>query len=338
MLPKRVIVGFYASMLVLVFALFIWLADLSDKLGGAMTGLGSLAFFFGLRHAVDADHLAAIDNSVRKLTQEGRESLFAGTFFSLGHSTVVILLSAALIFVSREVVKSVPQLQSLGGLLGTLISGGVLYLLGALNLIVALEIYALFRRVIKGEETDVDQVLLRRGLMGRFFRNLFRLVGNQYYLYPIGLLFGLGFDTATETALLAISASTASLYTAVPPYELLVFPLLFTAGMTLVDSSDGFFMNSAYRWAFSGDAVRKVWYNLSMTVISVIVAFLVGSLELLGLLQAQLRLSGWPWYLVGEVNTESYWSLVGVTLVGVFAVSWIISYLVYVHKVDEWRS
>jgi High-affinity nickel permease len=145
MLPKRVIVGFYASMLVLVFALFIWLADLSDKLGGAMTGLGSLAFFFGLRHAVDADHLAAIDNSVRKLTQEGRESLFAGTFFSLGHSTVVVLLSAALIFVSRELVKSVPQLQSLGGLLGTLISGGVLYLLGSLNLIVALEIYALFR-------------------------------------------------------------------------------------------------------------------------------------------------------------------------------------------------
>jgi len=338
MLPKRIVVAFYALMLVLIFLLFTWLAQLSDKLGGAITGLGSLAFFFGLRHAVDADHLAAIDNSVRKLTQESRESLFAGTFFSLGHSTVVILLSTALIFASREVVRSVPQLQSLGALLGTLISGGVLYLLGALNLIVALEIYSVFRRVVKGEETDVDQVLLRRGLMGRFFRNLFKLVGNQYYLYPIGFLFGLGFDTATETALLTISASTASLYTAVPPYELLVLPLLFTVGMMVVDSSDGFFMNSAYRWAFSGDTVRKVWYNLSMTVISVIVAFLVGSLELLGLLQAQLRLSGWPWYLVGEINSESYWSLVGVTIVGVFAVSWIISYLVYVHKVDEWRS
>jgi len=338
MLLKRSVLAFYAVMTVLVFLLFSWLAELSARLGGAIMGLGSLAFFFGLRHAVDADHLAAIDNSVRKLTQESKQSLFAGTFFSLGHSTVVLLLSTALILASRDVLRSVPELQNLGGLLGTLISGGVLYLLGVLNLVVALEIYTLFKRVVRGEETDVDQVLLRRGLMGRFFRKLFKLVGNQYYLYPIGFLFGLGFDTATETALLAISSSTASLYTTVSPYELLVLPLLFTAGMSLVDSSDGFFMNSAYRWAFSGDAVRKVWYNLSMTVISVVVAFLVGSLELLGLVQAQLNLRGWSWYVVGEVNSETYWSLVGVTIVGVFGVSWIISYLVYVYKVDDRRS
>ncbi|MCH1770317.1 MULTISPECIES: HoxN/HupN/NixA family nickel/cobalt transporter [Metallosphaera] len=332
--------AFYALNLTILGILFLELVKFSQEARSSSISffsLGILAFFLGLRHAVDADHLAAIDNSVRKLTQEGKNSLLVGTFFSLGHSSVVFLLSFGLVLSTRLVEGSIPSLEKLGSFLGTAISGGVLYLLGFLNFFVALEIYQLYRGVMRGEvdEERVDNVLQKRGLMGRYFRRLFSLIKNQYYLYPIGFLFGLGFDTASETALLAITATSSGLFSGVSTWYALLFPALFAGGMTLIDSTDGFFMNGAYRWAFSGDPLRKIWYNLTMTVISVMVAFVIGSLELLGLLQSELGLQGGIWSWIAWVNGGTEWGYVGVFIVSVFVVVWSLSATIYRVRVSR---
>jgi len=255
---------FYLSEFIITSILIIWLIQISQFTGNvevhvkgflaSFITLGVLAYLFGLRHAVDADHLAAIDNSTRKLVQESKSSLFTGLFFSLGHSTVVILLSVVLMIATRVIESSIPQLENIGSIIGTLVSGFFLYIIGFLNLVVLFEIYKLFNEAKKGNmnENKLNDTLLKRGFMNRYFKNLFKIVNNQYYLYPIGFLFGLGFDTASETALLAISAGTAGVFTKIPLWTLLVFPLLFTSGMTLIDTTDGFFMNGAYRWAFMG--------------------------------------------------------------------------------------
>lgn len=341
---------FYIIELTITVVLFIWLFKLSSEVGNievqlhgvsaTFFTLGILAYLFGLRHAVDADHLAAIDNSTRKLVQEGKPSLFTGLFFSLGHSTVVILLSIALMIATRIVESSIPQLENIGSIVGTLVSGFFLYIIGFLNLVVLFEIYELFKQARRGEldEAKLNEALLKRGFMNRYFKGLFKIVNNQYYLYPIGFLFGLGFDTASETALLAISAGTAGVFTKIPLWTLLVFPFLFTAAMTLLDTTDGFFMNGAYRWAFMGNPIRKVWYNLTMTSISIIVAYLVGSLELLGLIQSEFGLSGWFWDNIALINGDVWWGNVGIIIISTFAITWIISIIIYKSRISKYED
>lgn len=310
-----------------------------EHIVGTFLTLGILSYLLGLRHAVDADHLAAIDNSIRKLIQEGKPPQFTGLFFSLGHSTIVILLSLGLIVSTRYIVSQLPFLEKLGSIIGTLVSGSFLYIIGFLNFLVLLEIYRLYKAYLKKREVDkgkLEEVLMQRGFMNKYFSKLFKIVNNQYYLYLIGLLFGLGFDTASETALLAISAAAAGIFLKVPLYTLLVFPFLFTVGMTLIDTTDGLFMNGAYGWAFT-DPVRKLWYNLTMTLISIIVSYLVGTIELLGLVTSQFNLSGPFW---DQVNFLSniYWENIGFIIIGTFAITWLTSYLIYKSTLEKFTK
>lgn len=347
-IPLRVLVLFYVFEGVITSLLFLWLINTSNIVGninvkashvtGTFFTLGILAYLFGLRHALDADHLAAIDNSTRKLVQESKPAYFTGLFFSLGHSTVVILLSVALIIATRYVASNIPTLENLGSIIGTLISGGFLYIIGLLNLLVLFEIYDIYKMASREKNIDenkLNDVLLKRGFMNKYFRGLFKIVNNQYYMYPIGFLFGLGFDTASETALLAISAAAAGIFLKIPIYSLLVFPFLFTAGMSLIDTTDGFFMNGAYGWAFLGHPIRKVWYNLTMTSISIIVAYVVGTFELLGLVQSEFNLSGPFWDWIALINGETWWGNIGIIIVITFAITWIISYTLYKIKVEK---
>jgi len=327
--------AFYVVEIIITSLLFYSLATLSLNVQVKVNGLsfftlGVLAYFFGLRHAVDADHLAAIDNSTRKLIQEGKDSTFAGLFFSLGHSTVVILLSIILMVATRYTIKSLPELENVGSVAGTLISGGFLFLIGSMNLLVFIELYNEGWK--KGN--NIEQLLLKRGFMARYFKGLLRIVNSQYYLYPIGFLFGLGFDTASETALLAISAASAGVFSNIPIYSLMIFPFLFTTGMTLIDTTDGFFMNSAYRWAFTS-TLKKLWYNLTMTIISVFVAYLVGGLELLGLIQSEFGLTGYFWDLIAEINGDVWWGNIGVLIISTFGITWGISYIIYRLKIEK---
>ena len=340
---------FYSVEIILTMMLFFWLTAISQQLGNieikvkgigaSFFTLGVLAYIFGLRHAVDADHLAAIDNSTRKLVQEGKPSMFTGLFFSLGHSSVVIILSTTLMVSTRLIESDIPQLENLGSIVGTLISGVFLYIIGFLNLLVLFEIYELFKQAKRKEldENKLNEALLKRGLMNKFFKSLFRIVSNQYYLYPIGFLFGLGFDTASETALLAISAGTAGAFTKIPIWTLLVFPFLFTVGMSLIDTTDGFFMNGAYKWAFIGNPLRKVWYNLTMTTVSILVAYLVGSLELLGLLQSEFNLTGGIWDVIAIINGDVWWGNIGILIILTFAIVWGISAVLYNIRIKRYE-
>jgi high-affinity nickel-transport protein len=285
-----------------------------------LAGLGLVAYALGLRHAVDADHVAAIDNATRKLLQEGRRPLTVGTWFSLGHSTVVVALIVAFVVAARAIASSVPTLQSEGGLVGTLVSGGFLWLIGLANFAIVIGIYRAFKRVRRGEldEVGLDAAMERRGPMNRLANRLFRVVDRPRQMYPIGVLFGLGFDTATEVALIAISVG-AGVSETVPVYYVLVLPLMFTAGMVMVDTADGVAMRMAYGWAFL-NPLRKVYYNLTVTVVSVLVAWAIGSMELLQVISSELGLSGgiWKW-LGGLDSTMGYW------IVGLFVASWAVS-------------
>ncbi|QIW25332.1 HoxN/HupN/NixA family nickel/cobalt transporter [Sulfolobus sp. S-194] len=343
---------FYSIEIIITIFLFLWLISLSNIIGPSVKInikeahteatfliLGILAYLFGLRHAVDADHLAAIDNATRKLVQEKKSSYFTGLFFSLGHSTIVILLSIALMIATRIITSDIPRLENLGSIIGTLISGGFLYIIGFLNLLVLLEIYNMYKiysRERQLNEKKLEELLLKRGFINRYFNKLFKIVDRQYYMYPIGVLFGLGFDTASETAVLAISAATAGVFLKIPLWSLLVFPFLFTAGMTLIDTTDGFFMNSAYGWAFMGSPIRKLWYNLTMTTISIIVAYIVGTFELLGLIQSEFNLSGIFWNWIATINGETYWSSIGIIIASTFAITWALSYILYKIKIENY--
>ncbi|AEB95180.1 HoxN/HupN/NixA family nickel/cobalt transporter [Metallosphaera cuprina] len=339
---KSRIVPFYVLELIVTALLFLWLTDLSKGVsvekGISFFTLGVLAYTFGLRHAFDADHLAAIDNTTRKLVQEGKGASFTGLFFSLGHSSVVVLLSLSLIIAARTIASNVPALESLGSIVGTLVSGLFLYVIGLLNFFVLLEIYKIFKKIKeeKIDERKLNETLLKRGFMSRYFRNLFKIVKSQYYLYPIGFLFGLGFDTASETALLAISAASATEFS-FPTWELLIFSFLFTAGMTLIDTTDGLFMNTAYRWAFLGAPLRKVWYNLTMTSISVLVAYVIGTLELLGMVQSELGLKGPFWGLIEVINQDAWWGNIGMIIIATFTLTWATSMIVYKVKYKRYE-
>jgi nickel/cobalt transporter (NiCoT) family protein len=280
-----------------------------------------------LRHAVDADHIAAIDNVTRKLVQEGRRPVGVGLFFSLGHSTVVVLASIAAALAASALHRHVEALRDLGGLLGTGISAFFLLAIAILNMVILLGTYRTFRRVRAGgafEEADLDLLTSHGGLLARLLRPLFRMMSRSWHMYPLGFLFGLGFDTATEVALIGLSATEAA--HGLPVWSILVFPALFTAGMSLVDTTDGILMLGAYGWALI-KPMRKLYYNMTITFASVVVAVLVGGIELLGLVGDRLSLSGRFWDAIGALNGD--FGSLGYLIIAIFALSWIASILFY---------
>jgi high-affinity nickel-transport protein len=301
----------------------------------ALLLLALTAYTFGLRHAFDADHISAIDNVTRKLMQEKKYPVAVGFFFSLGHSTVVVLLTI-LIAIAAVAVKNFDYLKSIGGLVGTIVSASFLFLIAAINIVVLLDIYKTFRDVKNGgvyNDQTLNESLNNRGIMGRFFRPLLRVTDKSWKMYPVGFLFGLGFDTATEVGLLGIAATSVG--NGVPVAAILIFPLLFTAGMSLLDTTDGILMLGAYGWAFV-KPMRKLYYNLNITLVSVIVAVVVGGLEALNILATELNLSGPGWDQISNLNNNFGW--LGVIIVLLFVASWTISTIIYkVKKYDDFE-
>ncbi len=322
---RRKIIGIY--ILLIAFNVLAWaLAFLGFAIRyPALLGTALLAYTFGLRHSVDADHISAIDNVTRKLMQEDKRPIGVGFFFSLGHSTIVVLLSIAIAVAATFVQTAIPALKSAGGLIGTSISALFLYVIAIINFLVLWEIFQMFRKVQRGEtysEQTLDDFLSERGLMGRFFRPLLRMVDSSWKMYPVGLLFGLGFDTATEVGILGLAAATAGKGLPIP--FILLFPLLFTAGMCLLDTTDGILMLGAYGWAFV-KPIRKLYYNLNITLISVLVAFVVGTIEIISIISGLLKLSGGFWDYVTNLD----FGILGGIIIGIFIVSWVVSTLFY---------
>ncbi|WP_315828504.1 HoxN/HupN/NixA family nickel/cobalt transporter [Bradyrhizobium sp. SZCCHNG3015] len=292
----------------------------------AVMATAGLAWVFGLRHAVDADHIAAIDNVVRKLMHGGDAPKSAGLYFALGHSTVVVI-ATVLLAVSAVSFGGDSLLKSIGGLIGTSVSAIFLLLIALMNLAIFVSLWRTMRAVRDSGVHDaerLDALLAGRGFLARLLAPMFRMVTKSWHMYPLGFLFGLGFDTATEIGLLGISASEAARGLSLS--HVLVFPALFTAGMALVDTADSALMVSAYRWAFV-DPMRKLWYNLTITGASVAVALFIGGVEALGLIGEQLGLSGGIWTAVDHLN-ESLASF-GFVVIALFAAAWLVSAVLY---------
>jgi high-affinity nickel-transport protein len=292
-----------------------------------LVGTAFLAYAFGLRHAVDADHIAAIDNVTRKLMQDGKRPVATGLFFSLGHSTVVVLASVAIALTTSALEGRFDEFKLVGGVIGTLISAIFLFLVAAANFVILRSVYRTFQEVRRGGtfvEEDLNRLLAQRGFLGRLFRPMFRLVSRSWHMYPLGLLFGLGFDTATEIGVLGISAAEAS--KGLPIWSIMVFPVLFTAGMSLIDTTDGVLMLGAYGWAFT-KPIRKLYYNLTITFVSVLVAVLIGGIEALGLLADQLNLEGTFWIYIGTLN--DHFGSLGYLIIAIFVASWLVSIAFY---------
>ena len=291
-------------------------------------GLGITAYTLGLRHAFDADHIAAIDNTTRKLMAEGKRPLSVGFFFSLGHSTIVFalafLFAIGIKALGGQVEDDGSALHSVTGLIGTSVSGTFLYVIAFLNLLILANVVKVFRRMREGhyDEQQLERELNSRGLMNRFYGRFTNAVKEPWQMYPLGVLFGLGFDTATEVALLFLAAGAA--FSGLPFYAILCLPILFAAGMSLLDTIDGAFMNFAYGWAFSRP-VRKVYYNITITGLSVAVAFIVGTIELMSVLAEKLSLSGGVWGFVSNVDLN----VVGYCIVGLFVLTWAVALAVW---------
>jgi nickel/cobalt transporter (NiCoT) family protein len=305
--------GAVVALHVVGWGLFVWYS----RTNVALAGLGTLAYTFGLRHAFDADHIAAIDNTTRKFLQEEKRPLGVGFFFSLGHSTIVLALATSLALGASAVQSRIPTFQHWGGYVGAGVSGTFLWIIGVLNLLVLVDVVRIFRELRSGtlDEERLEQRLLERGLMSRLFIGRFASrIRSSWQMYPLGVLFGLGFDTATEVGLLALSAGVATHH--VPFLAVLSLPILFAAGMSLMDTVDGAFMSHAYGWAFS-HPVRKVYYNLTVTSLSVMVALGIGTVELLQVL------APWPW-----LDTLDFGTL-GYAIVALFVLTWAASLAVW---------
>jgi len=298
--------------------------------------LGGLAYTFGLRHAFDADHISAIDNTTRKLLQSGQRPVGVGFFFSLGHSTVVFLIAVALGFAVKWIVQGVVSdggdLRSIGSIVGTSISGVFLVLIGVLNLVILVDIIRVYRKMRRGEfdRDGLEHELISGGVMTRLFGRIFRVIEHSWHMYPVGFLFGLGFDTASEVALLAISAGAAA--QGAPFVAVVSLPLIFAAGMSLMDTMDGAFMSKAYSWAFASP-IRKVFYNLTVTSLSVFVALFVGAVELAQVSIQTLDLRG-P--LFSRIASLDLVGKLGYVIVGAFALTWAAAFVIYkVRRIDE---
>jgi nickel/cobalt transporter (NiCoT) family protein len=330
---RRRLFGIYAILVGANLGAWAW-ALLAFRGYPVLLGTALLAYSFGARHAVDADHIAAIDNVTRKLMQQGQRPVGVGFFFSLGHSTVVALASAGIALTAAALQTRFADWREVGGLVGTGVSAGFLFLIALLNLVVLLQLYRTFRQVRRGGryvEEELDLFLSQRGFLGRIFRPLFRFIGASWQMYPLGFLFGLGFDTATEIGLLGISAAEAA--RGLSLWSILVFPALFTAGMSLIDTTDGVLMLGAYGWAFM-KPMRKLYYNLTITFVSVLAALVVGGVEALGLIADHLNLEGGFWRAIAALN-RNFGSL-GFLIIALFIASWLVSMLVYrLKRYDE---
>ena len=323
------IVGIYVVLLAINGAAWLW-AFVAFRHFPLLLGTAFLAYSFGLRHAVDADHIAAIDNVTRKLMQDGKHPVAVGFMFSLGHSTIVVVGSAAIALATVFLQTRIEAIKSVGSLVGTLVSTLFLFGIAFVNLLVLRSVFAAFNRVRKGQpyiEEDLDLLLAGGGFLARIFRPMFAMIRSSWQMYPLGVLFGLGFDTATEIGLLGISASQAS--KGLPIWSIMVFPVLFAAGMSLIDTTDNILMLGAYGWAFV-KPVRKLYYNLTITSVSVAVAFAVGGIEALGLLADRFGFSGFFWEFVRSLNEN--FGMLGYCIVALFAASWVFSLAIY-----KWR-
>jgi len=323
-----VIIGLHVVGFGLLFG-FVVPAHLSLGGSGAFgIGVGITAYTLGMRHAFDADHIGAIDNTTRKLMTEGQRPLSVGFFFSLGHSSIVFLLASAFAIgvkgLSGAVEDDGSALHTATGLIGPTVSGTFLVIIGIVNLVVLVGIVQVFRRMRHGEydEARLEEQLNSRGFMNRFLGRATRAVKQPWHMYPLGLLFGLGFDTATEIALLATAGTAAA--GGLPFYAILCLPILFAAGMCLLDTIDGAFMNFAYGWAFSRP-VRKVFYNITITALSVAVALIIGMIELLAVFADKLSLTGGVWDWVSHIDLN----YVGYAIVGLFVVTWVVALAVW---------
>ncbi len=291
-------------------------------------GIGITAYTLGIRHAFDADHIGAIDNTTRKLMHEGQRPLSVGFFFSLGHSTIVFILGVLVVAgirgLSGAVESDSSTLHKTTGLIGPVVSGSFLYVIGILNLIILVGIIKIFRRMRHGDfdEQELEEQLNSRGFMNRFYGRATRAVKKPWQMYPLGLLFGLGFDTATEVALLVLAGAGAA--SGLPFYAILCLPILFAAGMSLFDTIDGAFMSFAYGWAFA-KPVRKIFYNITITALSVAVALLIGTIELLAVLADKLSLTGGIWDFVSTLDLN----IIGYAIVTLFVITWAIALSVW---------
>jgi high-affinity nickel-transport protein len=292
-----------------------------------LIGTALLAYVLGLRHAVDADHIASIDNVVRKLMAEGKRPFSVGLFFSLGHSLAIALAVAAIAAAAFALENRFREFKSIGSVIGTGASASFLLAIAGINLVILRAVWRCFRRARRGEpvaEQELNLLLSGRGFLARIFRPLFRMVSRSWQMFPIGFLFGLGFDTATEISLFTVAASQAS--GGMTFGTIMIFPALFTAGMTLLDTTDSVLMVGAYGWAFL-NPIRKIWYNLTITAVSVVVALLIGGIEALGLIADKLGLEGAFWGMIGNLNAGV--ANFGYLVVGIFLASWAVSYLLY---------
>jgi high-affinity nickel-transport protein len=326
---KAKIIALYALLIGFNLAAWCW-AFIAFHRFPVLLGTAFLAYSFGLRHAVDADHIAAIDNVTRKLMQQGKRPVAVGLMFSLGHSTIVVFGSIAIAATALALQHRFDGARQIGGLIGTLVSTLFLFAIAIVNLIVLSSVYRSFQRVRRGEpyvDEDFDLLLGNRGFLSRLFRPIFNLIQRSWHMYPLGFLFGLGFDTATEIGVLGLSAAEAS--TGLSLTSILVFPVLFAAGMSLIDATDNVLMLGAYGWAYV-KPIRKLYYNITITSVSVVVALAIGGIEALGLLAAEFHLTGGVWKWVGKLNEN--FGLLGYAIIALFAGSWILSIVIY-----KWR-
>ncbi|MTD58467.1 HoxN/HupN/NixA family nickel/cobalt transporter [Amycolatopsis sp. RM579] len=298
-------------------------------------GLGVTAFTLGMRHAFDVDHIAAIDNATRKLIADGQRPLTVGFWFSLGHSTIVFALCLLLSFGVRaltgELENDSSALHQVTGVVGVSVSGVFLCLIGLINLVVLVGIVKVFRGIRAGEFTEeqLEDQLNKRGFLNRILGRATAAVRKPWHIYPVGLLFGLGFDTATEVGLLVLAGGAAAF--SLPWYAILVLPVLFAAGMTLFDAADGVFMHRAYDWAFA-QPVRKIFYNITVTALSVLIALLIGGIELISVLTAQLGITSGPLAAIANINLD----YAGYAIVGLFVLTWLVALVVWrVGRIEE---
>ena len=322
----RRVVSLYVILIIANLAVWGWALAIFHG-HAVLLGTAFLAYGFGLRHAVDADHIAAIDNVTRKLMHDGQRPIGVGFFFALGHSTVVIVAATAIAATASTLQSRFPGLVETSGVIGTAVSASFLLAIAAVNTAVLIAVYRRLRQARCGGDAgdyDLDVVFGRRGLLARLFRRLFGMISRSWHMYPLGMVFGLGFDTASEIGLIGIAAAEA--VNGLPIWSILVFPALFTAGMTLIDATDGMLMLGAYGWAFV-DPARKLYYNLTITSLSVAVALLVGGIEALGLVSDRIGLAGGAWEMVN--NFAANIGLLGYVIIAIFAASWLVSWLIY---------
>ncbi len=323
------LIGLYALLIAANVAAWLW-ALLLFRDQPIYLGTALLAYGFGLRHAVDADHIAAIDNVTRKLMGSGQRPIGVGFYFAMGHSSVVILAAVGIAATATALSTQFGQFRAVGGLIGTSVSALFLFAVAAANLLVLRSVWRSWRHVRAGGryvDADFDLLLNDRGMLARLFRPVFRLVTASWHMVPLGFLFGLGFDTATEVGLLGLSATQAA--QGISVWSILVFPALFASGMSLIDTTDGVLMLGAYDWA-NVNPTRKLFYNLVITLISVAVAVVIGGIEALGLLADKLTLSGWFWDRVTALNESG--NELGFAIIGVFIAVWIVSVVIYRYR------